>query len=148
MLCIVFVLPINNHIDRLERIQRKIENVTLISPNYTERLADCNLMKLENVFDFQRLVFGFKLLNGFLPNSFSSLIHKSSLRGYSTPWTLFLKTLCIFSQNKATLDKLSYWSGQKCFKELQNLSFTSVETMVVKLQQNFGQSQYFACFEP
>ena len=36
-------------------------------PNYTERLADCNLMKLEDVFDFQRLVFGFKLLNGFLP---------------------------------------------------------------------------------
>ena len=36
-------------------------------------------MKLKDVFDFQRLVFGFKLLNGFLPDSFSSLIHKSSL---------------------------------------------------------------------
>ena len=47
---------------------------------------------------------------------------------------LFLKTLCIFSKNKATLDKVSYGSGQKCSKELENYSFTSVETIVVKLQ--------------
>ena len=49
-------------------------------------------------------------------------------------WALFLKTLCIFSKNKATSDKVSYGSGQKCSKELKNYSFTSVETIVVKLQ--------------
>ena len=35
------------------------------------------------------------------------------------PWALFLKTLCIFSKNKATLDKVYYGSGQKCSKELK-----------------------------
>ena len=49
-------------------------------------------------------------------------------------WALFLKTLCIFSKNKATSDKVSYGSGQKCSKELENYSFASVETIVVKLQ--------------
>ena len=49
-------------------------------------------------------------------------------------WALFLKTLCIFSQNKATLDKVSYGSGQKYSKKLKNHSFTSVETIVEKLQ--------------
>ena len=56
------------------------------------------------------------------------------IKGVLHPWTLFLKTLCIFSKNKATSDKVSYGSGQKCFKELKNHSFTSVETIVVKLQ--------------
>ena len=55
-------------------------------------------------------------------------------KGVLHPWALFLKTLCIFSKNKATSDKVSYGSGQKCFKELKNHSFTSVETIVVKLQ--------------
>ena len=55
------------------------------------------------------------------------------LKGVLHPWTLFLKTLCIFSKNKATSDKVSYGSGQKCSKELKNHSFTSVETIVVKL---------------
>ena len=49
-------------------------------------------------------------------------------------WALFLKTLCIFSKNKATSDKVSYGFGQKCSKEFKNYSFTSVETIVVKLQ--------------
>ena len=56
------------------------------------------------------------------------------LKGVLHPWALFLKTLCIFSKNKATLDKVSYGSGQKCSKELKNHSFTSVEATVVKLQ--------------
>ena len=55
-------------------------------------------------------------------------------KGVLHPWALFLKTLCIFSKNKATSDKVSYGSGQKCSKELKNHSFTSVETVVVKLQ--------------
>ena len=55
-------------------------------------------------------------------------------KGVLHPWALFLKTLCIFSKNKATSDKVSYGSGQKCSKELKNHSFTSVETIFVKLQ--------------
>ena len=49
-------------------------------------------------------------------------------------WVLFLKTLCIFSKNKATLDNVSHGSGLKYSKELKNHSFTSVGTIVVKLQ--------------
>ena len=41
-------------------------------------------------------------------------------------WALFLKVLCIFSKNKATSDKVSYGSGQKCSKELKNHNFNSV----------------------
>ena len=58
----------------------------------------------------------------------------SSVKGVLHPWALFLKTLCIFSKNKATLDKVSYGSGQKRSKELRNHSFTYIETIVVKLQ--------------
>ena len=31
-------------------------------------------------------------------------------KGVLDPWALFLKTLCIFSKNKVTLDKTSYGS--------------------------------------
>ena len=55
------------------------------------------------------------------------------LRGYCTSGPYFLR-LCIFSKNKATSDKVSYGSGQKCSKEFKNYSFTSLETIVVKLQ--------------
>ena len=34
------------------------------------------------------------------------------LKGVLHPWTLFVKTLCIFSKNTATVDKVSYGSGQ------------------------------------
>ena len=73
---------------------------------------------------------------------------KIMLKGVLHLWALFLKTLCIFSKNKATLDKVSYGSGQKCSKELENYSFTSVETIVVKLQWKMCENQYFPCFEP
>ena len=59
---------------------------------------------------------------------------KCPFKGVLHLWALFLKTLCIFSKNKATSDKVSYGSGQKCSKEFKNYSFTSVETIVVKLQ--------------
>ena len=59
---------------------------------------------------------------------------KKLFKGVLHLWALFLKTLCIFSKNKATSDKVSYGSGQKCSKELKNYSFTSAETIVVKLQ--------------
>ena len=70
------------------------------------------------------------------------------LKGVLHLWALFLKTLCIFSKNKPTSDKVSYGSGQKCSKELENYSFTSAETIVVKLQWKMCKNQYFPCFEP
>ena len=69
-------------------------------------------------------------------------------KGVLHPWALFLKTLCIFSKYKATFDKVSYGSGQKCSKELKNHSFTSVEAIVVNLQWKMCENQYFPCFEP
>ena len=74
--------------------------------------------------------------------------HILYLMGVLHLWALFLKTLCIFSKNKANLDKVSYGSGQKCSKELKNHSFTSVEAIVVKLQRKMCENQYFPCFEP
>ena len=70
------------------------------------------------------------------------------LKGVLHPWALFLKTLCIFLKNKATSDKVSHGSGQKCSMELKNHSFTSIETIVVKLQWKMCENQYFPCFEP
>ena len=64
----------------------------------------------------------------------SFFCHIYFLKGVLHLWALFLKTLCIFSKTKATSDKVSYGSGQKCSKELKNHSFTSVETIVVKLR--------------
>ena len=74
--------------------------------------------------------------------------HMEAFKGVLHLWALFLKTLCIFSQNKATSDKVFYGSGQKCSKELKNHSFNSVETIVVKLQWKMCENQYFPCFEP
>ena len=69
------------------------------------------------------------------------------LRGYCTPGPYFWR-FCTFSQkNKATSDKVSYGSGQKCSKELKNHSFTSVETIVVKLQWKMCKNQYFPWLE-
>ena len=54
--------------------------------------------------------------------------------GGTAPLGLTFKDFVHFlKNNKETLDKVSYGSGQKCSKELNNLSFTSVETTVVKL---------------
>ena len=70
------------------------------------------------------------------------------IKGELHPWALFLKTLYIFSKNKATSEKVSHGSGQKCSKEFKNHSFTSVETIAVKLQWKMCENQYFPCFEP
>ena len=69
-------------------------------------------------------------------------------KGVLYPWALFLKTLRIFSKNEVISDKVSYGSGQKCSKEFKNHSFTSVETIVTKLQWKMCENQYFPCFEP
>ena len=76
------------------------------------------------------------------------LLKLQNFKGVLHPWALFLKILCIFSKNKATSDNVSYGFGQKCSKELKNHSFTSVETIVVKLQWKMCENQYFPCFEP
>ena len=78
----------------------------------------------------------FSMLLDFWYNvSLTIFCHKIlQLKGVLHPWALFLKILCIFSKNKATSDKVSYGFGQKCSKELKNHSFTSTETIVVKLQ--------------
>ena len=79
-------------------------------------------------------------------NCYIRLSH--TVKGVLHIWALFLKTFCIFSKNKATLDKETYASGQICCKELKNHSFTSVEAIVVKLQLKMCETQYFTCFEP
>ena len=66
-----------------------------------------------------------------------------SIKGVLHLWALFLKTLCIFSKNKATSDKVCYGSGQKCSKELENYSFTSLETIVVKLSEKCAKINIF-----
>ena len=85
-----------------------------------------------------------------IPPSSIPIRHQCSFtfKGVLHLWALFLKTLCIFSKNKATSDNVSYGSGQKCSKELENYSFTSVETIVVKLQWKMCKNQYFPCFKP
>ena len=79
---------------------------------------------------------------------FKTQLKTHLFKGVLHPRALFLKTLCIFSRNKATSDKVSYGSGQKRSKKLKNHSFTSVETIVVKLQWKIYKNQYFPCFEP
>ena len=68
-----------------------------------------------------------------LPMMTDAILVQCPFKGVLHPWALFLKVLCIFWKNKATSDKVSYGSGQKCSQELKNHSFTSVETIVVKL---------------
>ena len=77
-----------------------------------------------------------------------SVTKSTQVKGVLHPWALFWKTLCIFSKNKATSEKVSSGSGQKFPKELKNYSFTSVQTIVVKLQWKMCENQYFPCFEP
>ena len=93
------------------------------------------------------LVWSCMLIDGHTPLYYASY-WKPSFKGVLHLWALFLKTLCIFSKNKATSDIVSYESGQKCSKELKNDSFTSVETIIVKLQWKMCENQYFPCFEP
>ena len=76
---------------------------------------------------------GAKLWNSLDENT-KCAINLMTFKGVLHHWALFLKTLCIFSKNKATSDKISYGFGLKCSKELKNHSFASVETIVVRLQ--------------
>ena len=79
-----------------------------------------------------------KNLDNLLPNYLSKDPSKvnSYLGGLGYGGTallgLIFEELCIISKNKATLDKVSYGSGQKYSKELKNYSFTSAETIVAR----------------
>ena len=50
----------------------------------------------------------------------SSQIH---FKGVLHPWALFLKTLCIFSKNKATSDKSILWIWSEMFQGTQKSQF-------------------------
>ena len=76
-----------NHLDRLEKVQRKISRTLFykqflksdVRPPYSDRLSSFDLVKLEDAFKIQRLVLGFKILNGLAPASFAALIQHSRL---------------------------------------------------------------------
>ena len=94
---------------------------------------------------------GVRMKNGLEKEPWLMLVSQNTeitIKGVLHLRALFFKTLCIFSKNKATSDEVSYGSGQKCFKELKNHSFTSVETIVVTLQWKMCENQYFPCFDP
>ena len=76
-----------------------------IMKGYIERLTELHLMKLEDVFKFSRLVFGYKLLNGHLPDSFSSLVQHSRLNS-SRLLHLAAKTSSFFNSMFVTLPRL------------------------------------------
>ena len=61
------------------------------------------------------------------------------------PWTLLLKNLCISQNYKATSDKVSNGSDQKCSKELKN-NFSRDHGL--KLQYKMCENQHFPCFVP
>ncbi len=86
--CICVWAPFQgNHIDRLDRVQRKITRVVFYRksidiecrPSYEERLTDLGLLKFEDSCKFLRLVFCFKLINGLLPESFGQMINSSRI---------------------------------------------------------------------
>ena len=76
-----------NHLARLEKVQRKVTRTLFFKqspnadarPSYSERLLDLELVRLEDTFKIQRLVLGFKILNGLTPASFGSLVQHSRL---------------------------------------------------------------------
>ena len=113
--CVCIWAPFQrNHIDRLEKIQRKVTRISFYRrfacdadsrPSYIERLTELHLMKLEDVFKFSRLVFGYKLLNGHLPDSFGSLVQHSRLNS-SRLLHLAAKTSSFFNSMFVTLPRL------------------------------------------
>ena len=66
--------------------------------------------------------FSVNLNSLFVINESNEMMQFYALRGYCTPGPYFLKTLCIFSKNKATLDKVSNGSDWKCSNELSNIT--------------------------
>ena len=123
-------------------VSSRVNGTFDICVKFTERY-DKYVLHQRDVNYTQNLMLFFHFHVNQLPYTCSFLF-----KGVLHPRALFLKTLCIFSKNKATSNKVSYGSDQKCSKELKNHSFTSVETIVVKLQWKICKNQYFPCFEP
>ena len=92
--------------------------------HYTEAIEHLSPVPKNISYNEQHLVNHYKQSNVLCYN----------IHGVQHPWTLFLKTSCIFSRNKATLDNKSYQSYQKCSKKLKYHSSTLADTIVVKLQ--------------
>ena len=72
----------------------------------------------------------------------------SFLRGYCTSGPYFWRLRAFSQKIKQLRTKYPMDLVRKCSKELENYSFTSVETIVVKLQWKMCENQYFPCFEP
>ena len=68
------------------------------------------------------------------------------IKGVQHPWSLCLKTLRIFSKNKATLDKVSYGSGQKCSKGTQKLKFYFSRDHCCEVTVNNVQKSIYSMF--
>ena len=134
--CIVF-RPINNEVDSIE-LQKDIKLLSDCSQTWQMSFnpKKCYVMHMgtkRNMYKHAYKMYD-HVLETVENHQYLGIYISHNLKGVLHPWALFLKTLCIFSKNKATSDKVSYGSGQKCSKKLKNHSFTSVETIVVKLQ--------------
>ena len=76
-----------NHLDRLEKVQRKITRTLFfkefpnadVRPPYSNRLIDLDIVRVEDALKIQRLILGFKILNDLAPASFGSYIQHSRL---------------------------------------------------------------------
>ena len=76
-----------NHLDRLEKVQRKITRTLFfkqfpnadVRPPYSNRLTDLDIVRVEDALKIQRLILGFKILNDLAPASFGSYIQHSRL---------------------------------------------------------------------
>ena len=77
-------------------------------PSYEERLTELDLLKLEESCKFHRLVFGFKLMNGMLPESFSQMVHLSSINN-SRLLHVTARSSSFFNSLFVTLPRL--WNG-------------------------------------
>ena len=62
------------------------------------------------------------------------------------PWSLFLKTLHIFSKNKETLDKVSI--GSEMFQVTQNSQFYFSINHGCEVTVQMCENQYFPWFDP
>ena len=76
-----------NHLDRLEKVQRKITRTLFfkqfpnadVRPPYSNRLTDLDIVRVEDALKIQRLILCFKILNDLAPASFGSYIQHSRL---------------------------------------------------------------------
>ena len=131
--CICVWAPFQgNHIDRLDRVQRKITRVVFYRqsvdvecrPSYEERLTKLGLLKFEDSCKFHRLVFGFKLMNGLLPESFDKMVHLSRINN-SRLLHVTARSSSFFNSLFVSLPRL--WNGFPHTKDCHDLSIFKSE---------------------